>query len=179
MEYPVNICHPKSIKVLRGYDVQNSNFSPSLSKGGESAVVLFIGDAGPGKLEAELVSPSGGKVKADVTSQKDRAEIRFKALEGGEYALYIKFNGFLLPFCPMRGLVDDNNRTHGTTGKVKLTGMGLVKAQCHEDNFFLIDGSKAAKGGAGAGGGARCVRHASCSGHDQRQVGREVVLAQW
>ena len=39
-----------------------------------------------------------------------------------------------------------NSNNRNTTGKVRLTGMGLVKASCHEDNFFLIDGSKAAQG---------------------------------
>lgn len=63
--------------------------------------------------------------------------------------------------CPMLGTVDGGNTAspkrsstspgqqvanNRTTGKVRLTGMGLVKASCHEDNFFLIDGSKAAQG---------------------------------
>ncbi len=76
LEYPVTVCNPKSVKIVRGFDMQAGDFSPRLAKGEEAAVVLFVGDAGPGKLEAELTHPSGGKVKTDVVSHKDKAEVR-------------------------------------------------------------------------------------------------------
>ena len=69
----------------------------------------------------------------------------------GEYSLGVKYNGFVLPSSPMRGWLGPRGQIatqgHGTmrsnaAGKVKLTGVGLVKAVCHEDNYFIIDGSK-------------------------------------
>ena len=72
MEYPVSICDPGSIKVVRGYDVGARKFSPSLRKPEDNVLTFFIGEAGPGKLEAELVTPSGGKIKTDVVSQKEK-----------------------------------------------------------------------------------------------------------
>ena len=38
--------------------------------------------------------------------------------------------------------------TPNVAGKVKLTGVGLIKAVCHEDNYFIIDGSKTGENGA-------------------------------
>jgi hypothetical protein len=59
LEYPVSVCAPKSIKIVRGFNLDTADFSPAFSKGEEAVVVLFIGEAGPGKLEAELTHPSG------------------------------------------------------------------------------------------------------------------------
>lgn len=72
LEYPVSICDPGSIKILRGYDTIARKFSPGLGRQEETALTFFIGEAGPGKLEAELVTPSGGKIKTDVVSQKEK-----------------------------------------------------------------------------------------------------------
>ena len=94
------------------------------------------------------------KYVQDFFSAFFRADIRFRPFEIGEYSLFIKFNGYLLPFCPLKGLAgiarnsssNLNANAEGATGKVRLTGVGLIKALCNEDNYFLIDGSKAAKG---------------------------------
>ena len=127
LEYPVNICCPNSIKIIGGFDLSTSSFSPKLSKGEETVVGLYIGDAGPGKVEAELTPPSGGKVKTDVVSKQDKAEIRFRPYEEGDYHLYIRYSGFVLNFCPMTGFLDSGKKSASTNGKVRLTGMGKNK----------------------------------------------------
>ena len=87
-----------------------------------------------------------------------RGEIRFRPQENGMYDLHIKYNGFLLPLCPIKGstasspnqksramtTVASSASSNNIVGKVRLTGVGLVKAVCNENNFFIIDGSKAA-----------------------------------
>ena len=124
LEYPVTICSPNSIKITRGFDLSTGCFSPKLAKGEDTVVGLYIGDAGPGKVEAELRPPSGGKVKTDVVSNQDKAEIRFRPYEEGDYLLHIRYNGFVLGFCPMAGFLDGRKKSASTTGKVRLTGMG-------------------------------------------------------
>lgn len=71
MEYPVTVCDPSSIKVVRGYDVKSGRFIPVLASDEEAIVLLFVGEAGPGKLEAELTHPTSGKMKVDVASKND------------------------------------------------------------------------------------------------------------
>ena len=125
LEYPVTICCPNSIKITHGFDMSNNCFSPRLTKGEDTVVGLYIGDAGPGKVEAELIPPSGGKVKTDVVSSQDKAEIRFRPYEEGDYLLHIRYNGFVLNFCPMAGFLDGGKKSASTTGKIRLTGMGM------------------------------------------------------
>ena len=124
LEYPVIICSPKSIKITCGFDLSTGCFSPELIKGVDTVVGLYIGDAGPGKLEAELRPPSGGKVKTDVVSTQDKAEIRFRPYEEGDYLLHVRYNGFILDFCPMAGHLRSGKSAATSAGKVRLTGMG-------------------------------------------------------
>ncbi|TRY63575.1 hypothetical protein TCAL_00888 [Tigriopus californicus] len=145
LEYKANVCNPKRIQIIKGFDVRQAEFSPRLALQQEVLVLFHLNEAGVGKLEAELILPNHVKAKVDVHHVKERAEIRFLPQEYGEYALAVKFNGILLPFCPMRGLLDGGEASKGS-GKVKLTGTGLVSAICQEDNFFMIDGSRAAQG---------------------------------
>ena len=71
MEYPVNVCNPKSIKIARGFDLKAKEFVPRLVQGEDSQVMLYIGEAGPGKVEAELANPNSGKIRVDVASNDD------------------------------------------------------------------------------------------------------------
>ena len=72
LEYPVSICDPQSIKIVRGYDTKTRKFSPGLRPLDDNVLTFFIGEAGPGKLEAELLTPAGDKMKTDVFSQKEK-----------------------------------------------------------------------------------------------------------
>ena len=72
LEYPVNVCNPKAIKLLSGYNPETGGFSPKLSRDRDTIVVVYLGEAGPGKLEAELTRPSGSTVKVDVHPAHDR-----------------------------------------------------------------------------------------------------------
>ena len=60
----------------------------------------------------------------------------------------MRYNGFLLPYCPMTGYLGRKGGNQSATGKVRLTGMGLVRAVCNDENYFLIDGSKAGSVGS-------------------------------
>jgi hypothetical protein len=63
-------------------------------------------------------------------AHKDKAEVRFVPYEEGEYTLHVRYNGFMLPYCPMIGLLhgaggggrDQPMQAATTTGKVRLTG---------------------------------------------------------
>lgn len=70
----------------------------------------------------------------------------FRPVEEGEHRVTIKHNGFALPWSPLKGWASDDAGQPAQTGKVKLTGVGLVRANCHENNFFIVDGSKARPG---------------------------------
>lgn len=72
MEYPVNICDPSAVRIIGGCDPKTGDFSPRLSPGEEAIVSLYVGEAGPGKVEAELTHPTQGKTKVDVATNRDR-----------------------------------------------------------------------------------------------------------
>ena len=71
MEYPVSVCDPGSIRVVRGFDVNSRRFAPSLAPGEETWLTLLVGEAGPGKLEAELTQPTSGRMKVDVATHNE------------------------------------------------------------------------------------------------------------
>jgi len=165
----VAVSDPTSARLVRGYDAANArDFSPRLSVGTESRVVVQLDEAaaGHGKLEAELLLVEREeRTKAEVLRvAPDRFEIRFWPSSPGEHALTVRHNGFPLSFSPLRGWAGAgpegalNGNANGVSsppingmaagvGKVRLTGVGLVRATVGEANYFVVDGSKAAPGG--------------------------------
>jgi hypothetical protein len=149
----LQVCNPRAFRIVRGYDIKSNDFAPNLERGKDSIVTLAVDavNAGAGKLEAELQLPSGDRIKTEVVVSKERADVRFSPYEPGEYSLSVKFNGFPLPFCPLKGRLmmdedDEDSAPASTSGQVKLTGVGLVKARVNEDNYFMIGTLRALAG---------------------------------
>ena len=71
-EYRSNIVAPKNVRILRGFDQKSGEFVPELAPDVETHLVFGLENAGNGKLEAELILPSGDRSKVDVHTVKER-----------------------------------------------------------------------------------------------------------
>ncbi len=108
------------------------------------------------------VAISGDRSACDINSLKviihnthssvatfNRAEIRFRPSSSGDHSLSLRHNGFALPFSPLRTRASGSlNSPSGALvgpppgGKVRLTGLGLLRAVRGQTNAFTIDGSQ-------------------------------------
>ena len=140
------ITDPRKIRIAGGWSSHLTQEGyMALTVGQEKQMAFEAGEAGPGKMTAQILGP-GGVVPHDIDVGPGGKQIlRFTAREAGEHRINTFWNESLLPHFPMMAKATAAKKSVDAS-KVLIKGRGASEARVAEDAEFIIDGTEAGPG---------------------------------
>ncbi|KAL8600676.1 hypothetical protein ACOMHN_006742 [Nucella lapillus] len=141
--HPKVVCARKVLVVGGWQHYMDNRERVHLMVNEEKTIPFDVSDAGPGKMTAEVKSPSGLIPVTVDDSTVGRSTVIFTPREEGIHSIYLYWSDTPLTSSPFQGYA-----TGGVLDptKVILTGRGLKEAIVQEEAEFIIDASHAGHG---------------------------------
>lgn len=140
--FNARICDASAVKPVGGWEaVLDPEGRMEIVLGEERLITWDVSKAGPGSMDIEIQGP-----KYDHRLENagpNRIKFVFIPRKEGTYQLNTKWNGVAVR--TVQAVVRAGRVAPGS-GRVVLTGKGLVSAVCGEESIFVIDGSEAGEG---------------------------------
>ena len=158
--FTARICDSAAVKPVGGWEsvLDRDSGRMEMTVGEEKTITWDVSKAGPGSMDIEIQGPvydhrldnaGPGKIKFVFIPRKE-----------GTFSLSTKWGGSAVrsvqavvrsPQYKYSGagsgsVPATSTPTAGTTGRVVLTGKGLLSAVCGEESYFVIDGSEGGSG---------------------------------
>ncbi|OQV23311.1 Filamin-B [Hypsibius exemplaris] len=144
--YHPKVFDPTKVRVVGGWPAHLDDKDRIKMRVGDEKKLLFdIGEAGPGKLSAEVRGPSGLIPVRLETSGKDRVKVSFTPVAEGHHDVHFWYSEQPIPHSPLPGWAEPALPLIDAS-RVRLRGRGLTEAKVREEAEFIIDGSEAGPG---------------------------------
>lgn len=142
--FQARICDSTAVKPVGGWEgvLDAETGRMEMVVGEERLITWDVSKAGPGSMDIEIQGPvydhrldnaGPGKIKFVFIPRKE-----------GTFTLATKWNGSLVR--TVQAVVRVNQPQQRGSGRVVLTGKGLMSATCGEESVFVIDGSEGGDG---------------------------------
>ncbi|XP_022095230.1 filamin-A-like [Acanthaster planci] len=144
------VTDPRKVRVIGGHvPGMGDNGLIHMTMGKAYILELGTAEAGPGKMVAELQTPSNRRLQLPIDVEADgRVTIRFVPDEEGDYMLRILWSGNPIKGSPYR-MTCRKQRVPIDHTQVKCHGVGLQQGKVFQQCEFIVDGSLAGPGTPG------------------------------
>jgi filamin len=137
LSYVVN---PDKVRIVGGWQsILDFKNVLNLKLFEEKVINFETSEAGPGTLNASILSPNGTKLPLRLASQGQMYSLIFTALYEGEYKIYLSWDNYQIPNTPIIA----KTTPQSDITKIEITGLGLSEAKINQESDFVIDGSRA------------------------------------
>eukprot|EP00092_Neocalanus_flemingeri_P041721 GFUD01045442.1.p1 GENE.GFUD01045442.1~~GFUD01045442.1.p1 ORF type:complete len:1832 (+),score=552.65 GFUD01045442.1:1088-6583(+) len=142
--FQARICDSTAVRPIGGWEgvLDQETGRIEMTVGEERLITWDVSKAGPGSMDIEIQGPvydhrldnaGPGKIKFVFIPRKE-----------GTFTLATKWNGALVR--TVQAVVRPSQPQQRSSGRVVLTGKGLMSATCGEESVFVIDGSEGGDG---------------------------------
>lgn len=137
LSYVVN---PEKVRIVGGWQsILDFRNILHLKLFEEKVINFETSEAGPGTLNASILSPNGTKLPLRLTSQGQMYSLIFTALYEGEYKIFLSWDNYQIPHTPIIAKTSPQS----DASKIEISGNGLSEAKINQESDFVIDGSRA------------------------------------
>jgi filamin len=134
------VVNPDRIRVVGGWQsVLDSNNILNLKLEEEKMISFDTSEAGPGTLNAVIISPNGNKLPLRLLNQGSLYTLTFTPVYEGEYKIQLTWDAHALPNTPLIAKCDQMS----DPSKIQVKGVGIKEAKINQEAEFIIDGSRA------------------------------------
>jgi len=134
------VINPEKVRVIGGWQsVLDFRNVLNLKLYEEKVINFDTSEAGPGTLNASILTPNGTKLPLRLASQGAMYSLIFTALYEGEYKIYLSWDNYQIPNTPIIA----KTTPQSDISKIEITGLGLSEAKINQESDFVIDGSRA------------------------------------